>query len=156
MLHIFKQKSLQHGSHLSEPVSVGKKRHLEEEDCEMECGESKRHCPPSSNGSSSNAVNGNLDKILNFPLPSSETVGCIVKMYKEDELPLNEVMEVVGILSFGTPGIQCADEEKEDFQPPSSVVPRIHCLVSRKWHHNNPCLSTHIGPKWEEGCVAIN
>ena len=137
-------------------VSIGKKRPLEEEDenCEMmEHVETKRPCPLTNNSSST--TSGNLEKILNFPLPSSESVGCITKIYSEEELPLNHILEMVGILSFNTPGVSTDDEEREDFQPPSSVVPRIHCITANKWEHNNPYLSTYIGPKWNEGTLPL-
>jgi hypothetical protein len=128
---------------------------LEEEDdsemMELDCESNKRLCPSTNtNPSMSATTNGNLSKILNFPLPSSESVGCIVKMYSEDEVPLNDVLEVVGILSFNTPGVS-DDEEREDFQPPSSIVPRIHCIGTHKWQHNNPYMSSYIGEKWNEG-----
>ncbi|KAK4003105.1 hypothetical protein OUZ56_004887 [Daphnia magna] len=121
----------------------------------MEEGESnKRPCPRTSNNVA-NATNGNLEKILNFPLPSSESIGCIVKIYSDDEIPLNDVMEVVGVLSFNTPGVLVDDEEPEEFQPPSSVVPRIHCIRTQKWEHNNPYLPSHGGQKWVEDTTAV-
>lgn len=146
---MFREKSSLFGHHVPKAESVGKKRPLEEEgDCEMECGETKRPCPPTNNSASRNK---SLDEILNFPLPSTESVGCIVKMYTEEELPLNEIMEVVGVLSFDTPGIVADSEEREDFHPPSSVIPRLHCILSHRWLHNNPNLSTQAGQKWDQG-----
>lgn len=152
--HTFREKSNVSGMRPLGVVSVGKKRPLDddEDNCEMmEHVETKRPCP-STNSTSSTATNGNLDKILNFPLPSSESVGCITKIYSEEELPLNDILEMVGVLSFNTPRVVSTDEEdREDFQPPSSVIPRIHCIMANKWQHNNPYLSTHTGPKWNEG-----
>lgn len=154
MLNTFREKSSQHGLLLPKPTTIGKKRPLEEDevnDCEMECSETKRPCPSRNNDIPSVPVNGNMEKLLNFPLPSTETVGCIVKMYSEEELPLNDILEVVGVLSFNTPGVAIDDEEQEDFQPPSSIIPRIHCITAHKWQHNNPYLSSHVGRQWEEG-----
>ncbi|KAI9561857.1 hypothetical protein GHT06_012819 [Daphnia sinensis] len=154
----FSEKNKFPGVQPGRSLLVGKKRTFEEEqdDCEMmEEGESnKRPCPGSSNNVAS-ATNGNLEKILNFPLPSSESVGCIVKVYNDDEIPLNDVMEVVGVLSLNTPGVLVDDEEREDFQPPSSVVPRIHCIRTQKWEHNNPYLPSHGGQKWVEDTTAV-
>lgn len=111
---------------------------------------SKRPCPTT--GPAAVATRDvTLDKILNFPLPSSDPVACIVKIYSEEEAPLNQVLEVVGVLSFNTPGVIAEAEDSEDFQPPSSVVPRIHTILSRKWVHNNPHLCRHLDSKWEEG-----
>ncbi len=90
---MFAEKSNQYRTQLTNPIVVGKKRPLEEEESNemMECAESKRPCPDEtstpaaiSNGS------GSMETILNFPLPSSESVGCILKMYTEEELPLND------------------------------------------------------------------
>ena len=97
----------------------------------------------------------NLERILNLPLPSADSVASIVKVYSEEEIVLNSVIEIVGIASFSNP-LSCGmeTEEKEEFQPPSSVVPRIHCIMSSKWLHNNPHLSrTSTG--WKEGIVCI-
>jgi hypothetical protein len=157
MLYIFREKNSLSGLQPSRPVSIGKKRPLEEEDDNemMDLGESnKRPCPLTNANPSMSVTNGNLDKILNFPLPSSESVGCIVKIYSEDEVPLNDVLEVVGVLSFNTPGVS-DDEEREDFQPPSSIVPRIHCIASQKWQHNNPYIISYSGQKWNEGLQSL-
>ncbi|EFX76920.1 hypothetical protein DAPPUDRAFT_305993 [Daphnia pulex] len=152
---IFREKNSLSGLQPSRPVSIGKKRPLEEEDDNemMDLGESnKRPCPLTNTNPSTSVTNGNLDKILNFPLPSSESVGCIVKIYSEDEVPLNDVLEVVGVLSFNTSGVS-DDEEREDFQPPSSIVPRIHCIGSQKWQHNNPYIISYSFQKWNEAAV---
>lgn len=117
----------------------------------MDCVETKRPCPVTSNSSLATANGNDVDKILNFPLPSSESIGCIVKIYSEEELPLNDVLEVVGVLSFNTPGVANDEEDREDFQPPSSIVPRVHCITAHKWQHNNPYLSPCIGEKFNEG-----
>jgi hypothetical protein len=61
---------------------------------------------------------------------------------------------VVGVLSFNTPGVS-DDEEREDFQPPSSIVPRIHCIASQKWQHNNPYIISYSGQKWNEGLQSL-
>ena len=82
----FREKSNLSGMQSPKAVSIGKKRPLEEEDenCEMmEHVETKRPCPLTNNSSST--TSGNLEKILNFPLPSSESVGCITKIYSEEE-----------------------------------------------------------------------
>ena len=155
---MFAEKNNQFRTQLANPVAVGKKRSLENEDESseiMECAESKRPCTIETSNSSAAAMSngsGSIDKILNFPLPSTESIGCILKMYSEEELPLNDVVEVAGIVSFNTPGVVAMEgEEREDFQPPSSIIPRIHCIVMHKWNHNNPLLSNFSSPKWDEG-----
>lgn len=151
-LHNFK--SLSGERYTSDPANfapVGKKRPLEEDCCEMmDSTEVKRPCPPTA-PTTAPSDSRSLEKILNFPLPSSDSVGCIVKMYRDEELPLNEIFEVLGIVSFNTPGVSADNDEHEDFHPPSSVIPRIHCIIAHKLLHNNPHLSRHAGPKWEEG-----
>ena len=74
-------------------------------------------------------------------------------MYCDEELILNDVIEVVGIISFDTPRGEAMDtDEPSEFNPPSSLIPRIHCLLKKSWHHNNP----HLPPTeqhWSEGLL---
>lgn len=158
--NVFAEKGNRFRTQLTNPIVVGKKRPLEEEEDNsdmMECAESKRPCPDeTSNPAAILNGSGSMEKILNFPLPSSESVGCILKMYTEEELPLNDVVEVVGIVSFNTPGVVAVEgEEKEDFQPPSSIILRIHCIVTHNWNHNNPLLSPNSSPKWDEESASV-
>ena len=126
----------------------GRKRPLDDDEMDVSESEFKRPRAVNSGAGPSTLSSPDVTKILNYPIPSSETIACIVKMYTESELMLNVVMEVVGIVSFNTPGVS---EEREDFQPPSSVIPRIHCLVSAPWEHNNPLLNRQLSPLWKEG-----
>ena len=119
---------------------------------EERSNDGKRSRPVESAGSASTVSNQN--KILNYPLPSSETIGCLVKIYADEELILNQIIEVVGIVSFNTPGA-CDTEDKDDFQPPSSIIPRIHCLSVVQWAHNNPHLSQRLSPQWTEQVSSI-
>ena len=111
----------------------------------------KKSCSSDGTAVPRSAPSLDVEKILNFPLPSSESVGCILKMYCDEELILNDVIEVVGVISFDTPREEAMDtDEPTEFQPPSSLIPRIHCILQNKWLHNNPNLSPS-GQRWNEG-----
>lgn len=135
--------------------SVGKKRSLEtNEGTDEPMRENvKKACSSDGAPVPHSAPPVDVEKILNFPLPSSESVGCILKMYCDEELILNDVIEVVGIISFDTPRGEAMDtDEPSEFNPPSSLIPRIHCLLKKSWLHNNP----HLPPTeqhWSEGLL---
>jgi len=100
-------------------------------------------------------VNGNnIQKIrsntvsLNHPIPGSTGKAAIVKMYdvKEGEIKLNDMIEVVGVISLD-PSLANFTEEDSNHTttpqlPPPSLVPRIHALHYTKLPHNNPLLPT--------------
>lgn len=95
-----------------------------------------------------------------FPLPTCQKRSCIVKVYTEDtQMKVNDVIEVVGILSHFPDVVKECEAEKNGFcgeefyfkNPPSSVVPRIHAVFYKKIPHQNPLLGYHI----EEGESAI-
>lgn len=85
----------------------------------------------------------------NFPLPGSIGKKCHLKLYKnQDKLKLNDVCEFIGFLAID-PIAEAAFHEDDDFEnrleqetlhPPSSLVPRIHCVTFKKLTHNNPLL----------------
>lgn len=82
----FKESSNQHRMDLPNlPLMGGKKRPLEDGDnVDMAVssevnGDTKRPCPLT--GSAPTGTRDiNFEKVLNFPLPSSESIGCIIKM----------------------------------------------------------------------------
>lgn len=74
-------------------------------------------------------------------------------MYCEEEASLNSVIEILGIISFNSTDVSNPDERGE-FQPPSSIIPRIHCLIANKWMHNNPCMSQIQGLQLESGIAS--
>lgn len=104
---------------------------------------------------SNNYANGeqslSKDYILNFPLSTRTGKTCHLKVYKNsNELKLNDIYEFVGFLAIDplTEAVyQECDEihnkmEMEVLHPPSSLVPRIHCVSFKKLKHNNPLLNT--------------
>ena len=108
-----------------------------------------------SENTSRNITVGNAD--LNFPLPDEKGVACMVKVYDESETyKVNDIVEFVGILSVDPQLTQFQNQsdssavnimEVEEDNPhslPSSVVPRLHAVVSLKLEHSNPCLSTVV------------
>lgn len=97
----------------------------------------------------------------NFPLPNEDGLACLVKMYHNmGELKLNEMVEFVGVYSidpalatFTMGETTTTDEEMVSWpsagqnqqetaahNPPTSVVPRIHCLFHRVLPYVNPLL----------------
>ncbi|XP_028406864.1 mini-chromosome maintenance complex-binding protein-like [Dendronephthya gigantea] len=100
---------------------------------------------------------GNAD--LNFPLPDEKGSPCIIKIYDDSEsYKVNDIVEFVGILSvdpqlthFQNQGDQMTSpfdvmevEEDDPHSLPSSIVPRIHAVLSFKLEHSNPCLSSDL------------
>lgn len=88
--------------------------------------------------------------ILNFPLPTRTGKACHLKVYQNaNELKLNDIYEFVGFLAIDPlteTDYQECDEidnkmELEVLHPPSSLVPRIHCVSLKKLKHNNPLLN---------------
>lgn len=73
-------------------------------------------------------------------------------MYFEEEISLNSVIEVLGVISLTSADLANQDERGE-FQPPSNIIPRIHCIVANKWIHNNPNMSQVQGLFWEAGTI---
>ncbi|XP_003746225.1 mini-chromosome maintenance complex-binding protein [Galendromus occidentalis] len=83
-----------------------------------------------------------------FPVDSNQ-ISCIVKVYNAgDEARLNEMVDLVGILSHVTDHGEPADGPGSDefkFKNPStSQVPRIHAVFCKKLYHDNPLLGRHI------------
>ncbi|KAH9515258.1 hypothetical protein Btru_014015, partial [Bulinus truncatus] len=89
---------------------------------------------------------------LNLPLTTEKGLPCIVRVYShEPELRTTDCVEFIGILSVDPQLASVFDDNmeaddlayQEEFkahEPPPSLVPRIHALVTRKLYHNNPCL----------------
>lgn len=91
---------------------------------------------------------------LNFPIPGMKGTPCLLKTYDDQSLSLNDVVEVVGILSVD-PSLAPTSSEQEgsgecigamDVEeeaahcPPPSLVPRIHALAVHALPHTNPIL----------------
>eukprot|EP00092_Neocalanus_flemingeri_P023416 GFUD01025387.1.p1 GENE.GFUD01025387.1~~GFUD01025387.1.p1 ORF type:complete len:665 (+),score=258.42 GFUD01025387.1:184-1995(+) len=82
---------------------------------------------------------------LNLPLPGTTGRASIIKLYdvKDGEIKLNDLIEVVGIVSLD-PTMAATEGEDEmghaPSLPPPSLVPRLHVLSYTHLHHNNPLL----------------
>lgn len=85
------------------------------------------------------------EHILNFPIPCRNGKACHVKIYEKAEgVKINDLIEFVGFLSVDpllSQGSQDEDEnnelEHQTHHPPSSLIPRIHCVSWKKMQHNN-------------------
>ncbi|XP_076764634.1 mini-chromosome maintenance complex-binding protein [Xylocopa sonorina] len=73
--------------------------------------------------------------ILNFPIPMDDGKACIVKIYEDTCLKLNETIEIIGFLSLdpllnivsdadGT----MTEAEMNIHHPPVSLIPRLHAI----------------------------
>lgn len=101
-----------------------------------------------------------LDK--HIPMSSEQGTACILKVYDlSHELKLNDMIEVIGVLSVD-PALAFINERREessflsaepmmDFaeeqearNPPPSLVPRIHAILVNHMSHNNPYLPPNI------------
>lgn len=109
---------------------------------------------------SSSGSRDNYD--LNFPLPDEKGTPCLAIIYdtEEESIKLNEVVEFVGILSCDPILAAATMNESESHEgqsqgmmpieecsahcPPSSLVPRLHCILSRRLKHSNPMLTEDI------------
>ena len=75
------------------------------------------------------------EHILNFPFPMDDGKTCIVKIYEDTALKLNEIIEIIGFISLDPllSAIHDTDEtmteaEMNVHHPPASLVPRIHAV----------------------------
>jgi hypothetical protein len=92
---------------------------------------------------------------LNLPLPSATGKAAIVKLYDivEGDIKLNDIIEVVGIVSLD-PSLAGGLGEEEDGMafssspalPPPSLVPRLHALTYKVLPHSNPLPLPPTGP----------
>jgi len=137
------------------------KRSLEGEDAEMEVETgpepetdisggadiSKKLKSESVSGGSPSQTITNQQPSLNLPLPSTHGKASIVKLYdvKDGDIKLNDVIEVVGIVSLD-PNLAVPDVDDDmgnsPSLPPPSLVPRLHALTFTHLPHNNPLLPT--------------
>ncbi|XP_050475453.1 mini-chromosome maintenance complex-binding protein isoform X1 [Bombus huntii] len=73
--------------------------------------------------------------ILNFPFPMDDGKACIVKIYEDMTLKLNQVIEIIGFISLD-PLLNIAHDSDETMteaeitvhHPPVSLVPRLHAI----------------------------
>lgn len=142
--------------------TCGKKRHMEE-DQPMETDQAtatdtkqnKRICKSNEPATTSSVLS--KDYILNFPIPDSKGMTCLTKVYKDaDTVKLNEMYEFVGFLSTDPINYATNDDDDEvDMEmqmhnPPSSLVPRLHCVGWKKLKHNNPLFGDTLNHNQED------
>ena len=96
------------------------------------------------------APSARKDLGLNLPLASPQGKAAIIKLYDltEGDIKLNDLLEVVGIVSLDPSMAGGLEEEEEGGMmagfssapslPPPSLVPRIHVLHHRVLPHTNP------------------
>lgn len=112
-----------------------------------------------------------------FPLPTHQK-SCIVKVYMDNaNIRLNDVIEVIGILSHFPEKTDENQAETAPFgsdeyyfkNPPSSLVPRVHAVFCKKITHQNPLLGYYVeeesaivrrrvleeAPKWRSEFLSI-
>lgn len=85
---------------------------------------------------------------LNFPIPEELGKACHVKIYDENcDLKLNEVYDFIGFLSddMHTDDANDNDDfgdkmELETHNPPSSIIPKMHCIFWKKVEYINPLV----------------
>lgn len=86
------------------------------------------------------------DHFLNFPIPDEIGKICHVKIYESDtNIKLNEVYDFIGFLSSDIKPNHISNEDDFDTEmeiqthnPPTSLVPRIHCISWKKVEDVNP------------------
>lgn len=135
------------------------KRAVEDEEMETEPIEtkpqtSKKQCTQENQPSISSEVKNSIvlrEHSKSFPLPERSGKKCQIILYDNyDELKLNDLVELVGFLSFNPASQACIEEEDESkfgvHQPPVSIVPRIHCVKYKKVIHNNPLVKDEVLP----------
>lgn len=90
------------------------------------------------------------DYVLNFPIPIEDGTTCLIKVYENSNtIKLNEMYEFVGFLTINPLTFANNDDDDNDeidlemqmHNPPTSLVPRIHCVSCKALEHNNPLLN---------------
>ncbi|KAG5886571.1 hypothetical protein JTB14_011283 [Gonioctena quinquepunctata] len=114
---------------------------------------SKKICNGNSSGSDNHSAASVRDLSSTFPIPNKSNKICHLKVYKDQEgLKLNEVYEFIGFLATDAvmdPVLNKDDENSMEFNtlhPPTSLVPRIHCVSYTKLVNQNPLLRNETDP----------
>ncbi|CAD1477307.1 unnamed protein product, partial [Heterotrigona itama] len=76
-----------------------------------------------------------MEYVLNFPIPMDDGKACIVKIYEDISLKLNQIIEIIGFISLD-PLLNIIDDLDETMteaeitvhHPPASLVPRLHAI----------------------------
>ena len=150
--------------------SAVKRGREEDEDCEMEAEEavstedgekkfrdngvptSATSGTPAANTANSSspsaATAAAAETARDLPLPGSDSMVCLVKVYDDEHaLVLNDMVEFVGLLTLD-PTLAAAPEAEDAMEaaeaaahhPPPSLAPRLHAVAWRRLEHSNPLL----------------
>ncbi|KZC13690.1 Mini-chromosome maintenance complex-binding protein, partial [Dufourea novaeangliae] len=123
------------------------KRSLDEYACEdMDCSElvrKKEKVLPCTSGKETDTMECGAERqnifskdyLLNFPIPMEDGKACIVKVYEDVALKLNQLIEIIGFVSLD-PLLSTMCNEDETMTeaemtihwPPASLVPRLHAV----------------------------
>lgn len=143
----------------------GIKRSLEEDDdVEMELIQTE-HVPikrqkDGNTGIENDSKKGAAGFDMNFPIPGQSGPAAMVKFYGEsNECPkINQMIDIFGIYDIN-PEHSMADFSDDPFgraeelaaqHPPSSLIPRLHCVEYRILDHNNPRLPAQVAQQIRE------
>ncbi|XP_078040567.1 mini-chromosome maintenance complex-binding protein isoform X2 [Augochlora pura] len=72
--------------------------------------------------------------LLNLPIPVDDGIACIVKIYEDAAMKLNQIIEVIGFVSLDPLLSTCnidetmTEAEMNVHHPPTSLVPRLHAV----------------------------
>nr|XP_033325694.1 mini-chromosome maintenance complex-binding protein-like isoform X1 [Megalopta genalis]XP_033339936.1 mini-chromosome maintenance complex-binding protein-like isoform X1 [Megalopta genalis] len=72
--------------------------------------------------------------LLNLPIPVDDGIACIVKIYEDAAMKLNQIIEVIGFVSLDPLLSTCnmdetmTEAELNVHHPPTSLVPRLHAV----------------------------
>jgi len=111
---------------------------------------------------------------LNHPLPDEQRSPCIVHIYdKYEDLKLNDMVEFIGVVSIQPAYASFPDQKSDDSNqmvlsadnfmseeeqaahyPPTSLVPRIHCVLFQHLKHSNPSIPVDVTEKQAETLLA--
>jgi hypothetical protein len=125
------------------------------ETMEMELKETNNSIPETESCAAkgeSQAISNTDVLMKNLPLPDEKGIPCIVRVYSKNvEIRATDAVEIIGILSVDpqlayvyddSSQMDAADrEELQAHEPPPSLVPRLHALLTKHLQHNNPILS---------------
>ncbi|XP_043251882.1 mini-chromosome maintenance complex-binding protein [Colletes gigas] len=124
--------------------TASNKRNLDESSCEiMDCSEpapKKEKISSNEDGEKMDTTEHSIKQtifskeyILNFPISVDDGKACIVKIYEEAALKLNEVIEIIGFISLNPcqntiDDFEMTEAEMNVHHPPTSIVPRLHAV----------------------------
>jgi hypothetical protein len=111
-----------------------------------------------------------MSSSLNHPVPGEKGPSCIVHVYNKcEDIKLNDIIEFVGIVSVQpsfasfpedksedsnhmalAPDSFMSEEEQASHYPPTSLVPRLHCVFYQHLKHSNPSIPLDINENISE------